>query len=282
MWPPETEKVLNIISQEDRISDYVFVGGSALSYYLNHRLSEDIDLASPNEFLARDGHIDKIMNNIFKKGFNVEESVESSAHSASKRIFYVNDVKVEFWASIENEFLTTEKTALKNNLNIANLDTLIGMKTAVIHRREVIRDYYDIYVITKEFGLDKAIKEATRLYNKKVDGREYFKFDETDFFKYAVDLKGVESESVNPELAPKYKVNKEQIENFLREEIKKYTINKFYRAEKELSQNKPENNPSVKQEHNLKTKPESQSPEPDAFSKDLQNRLGKGRGDWGR
>ena len=60
------------------------------------------------------------MNNIFKKGFNVEESVESSAHSASKRIFYVNDVKVEFWASIENEFLTTEKTALKNNLNIAN------------------------------------------------------------------------------------------------------------------------------------------------------------------
>ena len=32
MWPPETEKVLNIISQEDRISDYVFVGGSALSY----------------------------------------------------------------------------------------------------------------------------------------------------------------------------------------------------------------------------------------------------------
>ena len=260
MWLPETEKVLNIISQEERIKDYIFVGGSALSYYLNHRLSEDIDLASPNEFLARDGHIDKIMNNIFNKGFNVEESVESSVHSTSKRIFYINDVKVEFWASIENEFLNTEKTHLKNNLNIANLDTLIGMKTAVIHRREVIRDYYDIYVITKEFGLEKAINEANKLYNKKADGREYFKFDETDFFKYAVDLSGVERENIDSKLTPKYKVNKEQIESFLREEIKKYTLNKFNKKEKELPNR------------------ESQSPEPDDFSKDLQNRISKGKG----
>ena len=200
MWPPETEKVLNIISQEERIKDYVFVGGSALSYYLNHRLSEDI--------------------------------------------------------------LATEKTPLKNNLNIANLDTLIGMKTAVIHRREVIRDYYDIYVITKEFGLEKAINEANRLYNKKVDGREYFKFDETDFFKYAVDLNGVERENVDPELAPKYKVNKEQIESFLKEEIKKYTLNKFNMTEKELPQHKHENNPFVNQESN----------KPDAFTQSLQNK----------
>jgi hypothetical protein len=267
MWLPETEKVLNIISKEDRIKDYVFVGGSALSFYLNHRLSEDIDLASPNEFLKMDGHIDKIMSNIFNKGFNVEESVESSAHSASKRIFYINDVKVEFWASIENNFLSTERTSLKNNLNIANLDTLIGMKTAVIHHREVIRDYYDIYVITKEFGLEKAINEADRLYNKKVNGLEYFKFDETDFFKYAVNLKGVESEGVDSELAPKYKVNRGQIESFLREEIEKYTINKFNRIEKELSQPKPENNP--------KYSVNPQTPKPDAFAQDVQNRQNK-------
>ena len=136
------------------------------------------------------------------------------------------------------------------------------MKTAVIHRREVIRDYYDIYVITKEFGLEKAINEANRLYNKKVDGREYFKFDETDFFKYAVDLNGVERESVDPELAPKYKVNKEQIESFLKEEIKKYTLNKFNRTEKEQPQHKHENNPFVNQESN----------KPDAFTQSLQNK----------
>ena len=64
MWLPETEKVLNILSEEEGIKDYVFVGGSALSYYLNHRLSEDIDLASPNEFLKMDKHIDKIMEKL--------------------------------------------------------------------------------------------------------------------------------------------------------------------------------------------------------------------------
>ncbi|RZD18523.1 MAG: hypothetical protein EVG15_05695 [Candidatus Acididesulfobacter diazotrophicus] len=168
-----------------------------------------------------DKHIDKMMDRLFKKGFNVEEGVESSASSASKRDFYINNVKVTFFASGE-DFLKTEKNHLKENLYIANLNTLIGMKTAVIHHRIAIRDYYDLYVITKEFGLEKALKEAGRLYNKKIDNREFFKFDETNFFKFAVDLTGVDREKLEPELNPKYDIDKSEMQYFFKEKIKEY------------------------------------------------------------
>ena len=250
MWLPETEKVLNILGKEEGIKDYVFIGGSALSYYLNHRLSEDIDLASSEEFLKMDRHIDRMMDNLFEKGFNVREGIESSASSASKRDFYVSDVKVTFFASGE-DFLKTEKQCLTGNLNIANLDMLIGMKTAVIHHRIAIRDYYDLYVITKEFGLDKAINEASRLYNKKLDDREHFRFDETNFLKFAVDLTGVDREKLEAGLNPKYDITKSEIQHFFEERIKEYTEREYLKTIKKEFQ---------KQKTDIKI--ESQTPNP--------------------
>jgi hypothetical protein len=46
MWPPETEKLLKEFSEYKELNDFAFVGGSALSYYLKHRFSEDIDFFS--------------------------------------------------------------------------------------------------------------------------------------------------------------------------------------------------------------------------------------------
>ena len=43
MWMPETEKLLKEFSQYKEIDNFAFCGGSALSYYIKHRLSEDID-----------------------------------------------------------------------------------------------------------------------------------------------------------------------------------------------------------------------------------------------
>lgn len=41
---PKTKQVLVDLSDFDFLSDFTFVGGSGLSLYLHHRLSEDIDL----------------------------------------------------------------------------------------------------------------------------------------------------------------------------------------------------------------------------------------------
>jgi len=40
------QKLLNVFGKEDFINEFYFIGGSALSFYLNHRISYDIDLIS--------------------------------------------------------------------------------------------------------------------------------------------------------------------------------------------------------------------------------------------
>ena len=45
---PKTKQVLTELSQSETMEDYTFVGGSALSCYLHHRLSEDLDFFTWN------------------------------------------------------------------------------------------------------------------------------------------------------------------------------------------------------------------------------------------
>lgn len=45
-----------------------FIGGTALSYYLKHRISEDIDIVSPNTLIYKD-----IYNVMFSLGAKEEE-----------------------------------------------------------------------------------------------------------------------------------------------------------------------------------------------------------------
>ena len=46
---PKTKEVLIELSHSEYMLDYTFVGGSALSCYLKHRLSEDLDFFTWND-----------------------------------------------------------------------------------------------------------------------------------------------------------------------------------------------------------------------------------------
>jgi hypothetical protein len=45
---PETEALARRLAGESLLGDLLLVGGTALSIYLNHRLSEDLDFATAN------------------------------------------------------------------------------------------------------------------------------------------------------------------------------------------------------------------------------------------
>ena len=213
-WVKGLNRILESISKED-INDFVFVGGSALSYYLNHRLSEDIDLFTSNENLDTE-KINKILNNMHKRGYYIEDvgAVFSSMHRKS----LILGIKVEFVA-YDRSFLNKEEKILMNNLKIAELNTLIGMKAYTLPQRKipVIRDFYDIYVITKKYGIEKVIKEADYLFSNSFNKRIFF-----DCLIRAKDL--LKENTIENHLAPIYNINKEEMSNFFKEEIKKYII----------------------------------------------------------
>ncbi|MHB8282952.1 MAG: nucleotidyl transferase AbiEii/AbiGii toxin family protein [bacterium] len=213
---PETEKILKLLSEEEHIKEYVFVGGSALSYYLKHRFSEDIDLAYPEETLKMDNSINKVISNLSKKDISIIEKPESASRHY-ERIIYANDVKVQFYASNEGS-LKTEQYSLKNNLCIADLDALIAMKGMVIHNRSELRDYYDLYALTRTYGIDKVIQETQRFYNTE----KLTRFNKANFLQEIVNLSDIKEEKVDSYLKPMYDVTKSDMESFFSEKAKEY------------------------------------------------------------
>lgn len=215
MWFPETEKVLNILSKEEKLNGFIFVGGSALSYYLNHRLSEDIDLFCTDNVLKQK-RIAEIMKRLYDKGYSIKQlDVEDPT---IQNDYKIDNTKVTFF-SWSLDFLKTEVVPFKGNLKIANIDLLIGMKAYAFGRRMAFRDIYDLYVISKEIGFIKIIKNANRLF----DGL----FNQKIFIKQLQDLSYLEENKIEEYLKPKYNITKKDIEKYFIEEIEKYIVNEF-------------------------------------------------------
>lgn len=235
IWTEGTERIIDSLSNEPLIGEYVFVGGSALSYHIKHRLSEDIDLFEAEESLKRES-IDVIMNNMIKKGYYIEDV--GVPFSQTHRKFLVLGVKVEF-AAHGKSFLSTENTLLKNNLRVANLETIAGMKAYTITARKEIRDLYDNYIlINKTFGLKFLIDKAKELYGGVFSEKAYLAA------LVAAD-KVFKDEYIEKRLKPKEKISKNEMCSFFKKKVEEYSQN-----------------------------PTS----PDAFSQELKKRMDKSKG----
>src|SRR5258708_1559343 len=51
--PPETERVWNFLTQQPTLAGFVLIGGTALAMRIQHRRSNDLDLAYPETRLPR-------------------------------------------------------------------------------------------------------------------------------------------------------------------------------------------------------------------------------------
>lgn len=129
-------------------------------------------------------------------------------------------------------------------INIATLDQLSAMKVHVLFLRSKFRDYYDNYVLSKyHMGLEKIYANAEKM----IPGMTFRLFSTA--LTYVNDI---QDENIDY-LKPKYKVTKSEIQQFFERQIKEY-IEKEYLKNKSISQQE------------------------DAFTKDLNNRLNKGKG----
>lgn len=154
----KTKNTLELIMNDDFFLkyDFRFVGGTALSHIINHRLSEDLDFASlelPCE------EIEAFMKSYGAKKLEHDVTMEDYVTNDGEDIeisymqFMLDGVKVEFFTPPFNlfEISVWEKdkyTNYKNSkLKIAALDTIIYMKTMAFWNRKKYRDLFDIYFV---------------------------------------------------------------------------------------------------------------------------------------
>lgn len=221
MWPKNTEEILKILGKEEEIQDFILVGGSALSFYLKHRLSEDIDLFTAQDVLD-ENQIYKLLKKLKDKKIKIipRFSKFNKKNQPIQYDYILDKTKVTFYA-YEFDFISKKENSeiLFDNLKIAKLKILMAMKTTLLNYRGKLRDYYDLYVLSKKFGLNKLIKETLKIqplfYNEKL------------FLKQLTGLIDIKENFLSSDLKPSYNISKAEIEEYFKKEIEKYLKDKY-------------------------------------------------------
>lgn len=171
----------NVIKILDKIKDLAifqdelyFVGGTALSYFINHRISEDIDIISPNTLDYR-----KIVPTLIELGAKKIEDENSTALRLAGLFpeeyilkFILEGVKIEFFQAnrpIQKKIL--QKLNYQNyensNLKILDLKSIAKLKMIALLQREKSRDLFDFYSILENniLAFDEILSVCSELKN---------------------------------------------------------------------------------------------------------------------
>jgi predicted nucleotidyltransferase component of viral defense system len=154
----KTQEVLEFIANDELFenNDIRLVGGTALSYLIVHRLSEDLDFASLEvsseeiEEVMKKYGAEKLEHDPTQEDYVTNEGEDINSHYIK---FMLKGVKVEFFAPpfnlFEEEVWREDKyTFYKDTkLKVSSLDTIVYMKTMAFWNRKKYRDLFDIYYL---------------------------------------------------------------------------------------------------------------------------------------
>jgi predicted nucleotidyltransferase component of viral defense system len=147
---PRTKSVLEkLVLEAGFLSGYVFVGGSALSVRLAHRLSEDLDFFTYDDAFDKNGILD------FFRGKQHQIINETK----DQLDFLYEGVKVTFF-NARWPFLRPDTLS---RLNVASMPQLAAMKIHTLFVRATFRDYYDIYTLSFHMSLQEMYCNAQML-----------------------------------------------------------------------------------------------------------------------
>ena len=155
------KKILLLLSKEKIITDNFYLsGGTALAeFYLNHRLSEDLDFFSEKEFDPQ------AISAVFKK-IQEDAGIKSVKYEQSfnRNLFFLE---------LQNDFIKTEFTYFPfprieraGNLGDLKIDSLLDIavnKVFTIHQNPRSRDFIDLYLVLKtkpEWSINELMKKA--------------------------------------------------------------------------------------------------------------------------
>jgi len=181
---PNQKRVLDIVSKDKEICDaFYLTGGTALAeFYLSHRLSEDLDFFSEEEFepsaifafLKKIKHKTSIKKTEYQQSFN-------------RNLFFLDmadgdKVKTEFTFF---PFARIEKKQKIGDLFIDSLLDIAVNKIFTIYQKPRSRDFIDLYFIlnnNKNWRLDDLVKKARVKFDTHIDpvqlGSQYMKAKE--------------------------------------------------------------------------------------------------------
>ncbi len=187
------------------IEPFTLVGGTALSIQLNTQLSEDLDFMSWRTSKKEKREVDWVA---IKKELSSIGKVEKIDILDFDHVeFLVSGVKISFYAN-PNYSPLKERIHVLNNLYVADLAAIGGMKMEVLLRRSRFRDYYDIYSLLQAgVDINLMIEIALKYSGHKLKSKNLLAMlTKSDRFI---------PDSNFSILNPKYQITSKGIENFI-------------------------------------------------------------------
>ena len=193
------DALLKNFSNDKIFGDFYFIGGTALAYYLNHRISYDIDFISTK---ALTPEVLKAFAVRYDANFipDVNESVfrinTGDDLKKYKMMFSFDGIKVEFFYPndpVREEIVQKYKSDAREiveGIKILPLEAIARLKLLALFRRNKIRDLFDVYVLMQKNILDiTTIERFCALEYKKtfVEFIEEFKDDATESLDFESD-----------------------------------------------------------------------------------------------
>jgi predicted nucleotidyltransferase component of viral defense system len=162
-------KILEVISRDKKIcQNFYLTGGTALAeYYLQHRLSEDLDFFSEKEFDIQGINVFFAKNN---KLFGIKKIDFQQSFNRNLTFLYLKDevIKTEFTYF---PFPRIEKKIKKNKLFIDSLEDIAVNKLFTIYQKPRSRDFIDLYLIMKktDWKINDLIKKTKVKFDWHID-----------------------------------------------------------------------------------------------------------------
>ena len=206
-----TVPVFEFIKDLDILDNYLLIGGTALSIQINHRLSEDLDFCKWRDnksISSKEVNWPRIESALKDLG-----EVKTDILDLYQADFLVNGVKISFYSNGMANSSEISANLTFDKVRPADLLSLGALKLEVMSRRNIFRDYYDVYAILREgVALKKMVELCGRYSKHRLKTRTILAIlGDSSRFKY---------ESVFKLLEPRYSVNSIDIGEFMQERIR--------------------------------------------------------------
>jgi predicted nucleotidyltransferase component of viral defense system len=204
--PERTRKIYQLLGTSSFISNFTLVGGTALSMQIKHRLSEDLDFVFDGDEL----NTNQIKRNI-KKLFPSFRIIRQDHKWQID--FSIDEVKITFFSTgaIALPFEVRTYSFRDNNMYIAEARAIAALKFSAIAQRNTIRDYYDLYYLSRYHYPLLELINFTREVNPNLSPITY-----TETLVYTKDIA---EDNISSHLSPAEKVNKDQMAAFFSQEL---------------------------------------------------------------
>ena len=208
-----TEKVLLFLSGSELIKEYTLIGGTALSVQINHRISRDLDFC-----IWQDRVGDKLYEVRWSK---IEKLLETGFGSVKRNLidlqqvnFLTGDTRITFFVRENVNSGVLKSKPLAGNISCATIESVGVMKLELLQRRNLFRDYYDIYSILREgYNMHRLMPMALEYSKNRLKTKSILSIlASAEKFKTDRDF-GL--------LNPRYQVTPEEIRDYIIDQYKK-------------------------------------------------------------